>query len=79
MVESEDLICLVAYEKKSEQIVGFICLGNNREKNVDADSELQAIYLLEEFQGRGAGKILFDEGVRSLLSRSKKKNDGFCF
>ncbi len=73
LVESKDLICLVAFERKTEKVVGFICLGNNREKNVDADSELQAIYLLEEFQGCGAGKILFDEGVKLLVSMSKKR------
>ncbi len=73
LVESENLICLVACEKQSEQIVGFVCLGENREKNVDADCELQAIYLLEEFQGCGAGKILFEEGVRHLLEKSKKR------
>lgn len=73
LVESAGIICLVAYEKKSEQIVGFICLGENREKNVDADSELQAIYILEEHQGCGIGRMLFNEGVRLLSAESKKR------
>lgn len=73
LVESFDIDCIVVYERDTSNVIGFACFGKNREKNVDADSELQAIYLLEQFQGFWAGKILLDEGVRILLNRSSKR------
>ena len=40
---------------------------------MDADSELQAIYLLEKYQGCGIGKMLFDFGVKELKENSKQR------
>lgn len=73
LVESAELFCIVATEKQSSEVIGFACFGKNREKNVDADSELQAIYLLETSQGYGAGKLLFDTGVQLLVQKQFKK------
>lgn len=73
LVESPDLDCLVAKNKQTGKIAGFACFGKNREPKVDADSELQAIYLLEEYQGQGIGKLLFDHGIKELKAKFRQK------
>ena len=73
LVESVELTCIVAIEKESDEVIGFACFGKNRDKNIDADSELQAIYLLETAQGNGAGKMLFDAGIQILIQKHFKK------
>lgn len=71
LVESSELSCIVAELKRTGEIAGFACFGKNREPKVDADCELQAIYLLEKYQGCGIGKMLFDFGVKELKENSK--------
>lgn len=73
LVESPDLSCIVAENKLSKEIVGFACFGKNREPKVDADCELQAIYLLEAYQGFGIGKMLFEYGIKELKEKSKQR------
>ena len=73
LVESSDLSCIVAEHKETGEIAGFACFGKNREPKVDADCELQAIYLLEKYQGCGIGKMLFDFGVKELKENSKQR------
>lgn len=73
LVESPDLSCIVAENKQTKKIAGFACFGKNREPKVDADCELQAIYLLEEYQGLGIGKMLFDYGVKELKEKLKQR------
>ena len=73
LVESEELNCLVAENKLTKEVVGFACFGKNREPKVDADCELQAIYLLEAFQKFGIGKMLFETGVKTLKEQSKER------
>lgn len=73
LVASSDLICVVAENQQSGDVVGFACFGKNREPKVDADCELQAIYLLEMYQGLGIGKMLFDFGVQELKEKSKQR------
>jgi L-amino acid N-acyltransferase YncA len=65
---AEDVLVLV--EQESNKIIGFAYIGKCREKNVAADGEIHAIYLYQEFQGKGGGKLLFSEAV----ARLKKKN-----
>lgn len=72
LVESSELSCIVAEHKRTGEIAGFACFGKNREPKVDADCELQAIYLLEKYQGYGIGKMLFDFGVKELKENSKQ-------
>jgi ribosomal protein S18 acetylase RimI-like enzyme len=73
LVESTDLFCFVAESKTTHEIVGFAFFGKNREPKVDADCELQAIYILKEFQGLGIGKMLFDFGINKLKEKSKQR------
>ncbi len=73
LVGSSDLSCIVAENQQTGDIAGFACFGKNREPKVDADCELQAIYLLEKYQGLGIGKMLFDFGVQELKEKSKQR------
>ncbi|MBC7753701.1 MAG: GNAT family N-acetyltransferase [Moraxellaceae bacterium] len=73
LVESIDLSCIVAENNSTKEIVGFTCFGKSREPKVDADCELQAIYLLEAFQKLGIGTMLFEYGVKELKEKSKEK------
>jgi GNAT superfamily N-acetyltransferase len=55
--------------------VGFAFGGENRARDLPFEGELQAIYVLEEHQGKGGGRLLFDAvrktlreaGLRSML------------
>ena len=73
LLESPEISCIVAYDKHSGLVAGFACFGKNREPNVDADCELQAIYLLQEYQGLGIGKTLFQFGFKELIEKFNKK------
>ena len=45
---------------QKDQIIGFADVGRNRISDPSAGGELNAIYLLKEYQGFGLGKRLFD-------------------
>jgi ribosomal protein S18 acetylase RimI-like enzyme len=51
------------------KIVGFVNGGRNRSVDYNYDSELYAIYLLEEYQGKGYGRQLFNKLVGELIER----------
>ncbi|MNK89114.1 Acetyltransferase (GNAT) family protein [compost metagenome] len=55
-----------------DDIIGFACGGQNREKEFEYDGELYAIYLLRETQGHGYGKKLFKLVVESLQNSGYK-------
>lgn len=63
----------VLVEKTENKVVGFAQVGPCRERNVDADGELYAIYLLESYQGRGGGKMLFDACILKALEKGFQK------
>ncbi|PFG04962.1 GNAT family N-acetyltransferase [Bacillus sp. es.034] len=56
-------------EKEDGKIVGFVSIGKERSGNYEG--ELYAIYLLEDYQGKGIGKALFE------MARGELKNMGF--
>lgn len=72
-IQRPEVKIFVAIEKESNKKVGFSMYGPCREKNIDADFELYAIYLYEEFQGFGAGKLLFDEGYKAFKEMNYNK------
>lgn len=55
-------------EVQGTGIMGFASSGPEREEGTDFDAELYAIYLLEEHQGRGGGRLLVDHSVERLLA-----------
>jgi ribosomal protein S18 acetylase RimI-like enzyme len=53
-------------EDESGEVVGFVSGGHPQAEIEGFDCELYAIYLLEQAQGRGFGKALFNVFVQSL-------------
>ena len=56
-------------EDEDGQIVGFASGGPARQDALNHEGELYAIYLLQEYQGRGIGRQLFEAVVRMLTNR----------
>jgi len=62
-------------ESDDGRVVGFIAAGREREGRPDFQAEVFAIYVLQEFHGRGCGRALMlcsaerllQEGMRSML------------
>ena len=72
-LQNPKLDCFVLVENDSGNVVGYSHIGPCRKKNVDADGELYAIYLLEEYQNQGGGKLLFDIAVARIKERGYSK------
>jgi ribosomal protein S18 acetylase RimI-like enzyme len=70
--ERADLDCLVAVSNTNE-VIGFADFGPCREKAIDADAELYAIYVDGNHHGLGAGKSLFIKGYELTKKRGYKK------
>lgn len=68
--ESNDKSALVALI--DDQVVGFAMFGKNRDDKYDYQGEIYGIYLLEEYQGKGIGKLLFNESVKWLIDKGYK-------
>lgn len=67
-IANENNVVFVA-ENDHGEIVGFVC-GATRETNVEANSsDLTSIYLLEECQGQGVGKMLLKKMMESFKAR----------
>ncbi len=66
--EAERNFAFVA-ENENGDVVGFVDSGPEREGRPGYDGELYAIYLLEEYHGRGWGKQLFERAKTDLSER----------
>ena len=58
--------CLYVAETKEEKIVGFVSFGKERSEKYHFEGELYAIYILEEYQGKGIGKLLVMATIEAL-------------
>ena len=72
-LRNPDIKTFIAVETESDETIGYSMFGPCREKNIDAEFELYAIYLYEESQGFGAGKLLFDHGYQAFIQLKHKK------
>jgi L-amino acid N-acyltransferase YncA len=63
---SKEKAALVAINEQ-EQIVGFVYGGKTRHSDLPYETELYAIYLLEEVQGHGIGRRLVQAFAEQLL------------
>ena len=68
---SGDAFHLVAEEEA--QIIGFASGSPERDGDPTYTGELQAVYLLQEHQGRGLGRALFLEVARRLKAQGHRK------
>lgn len=57
---------LCVMQEKGGAVGGFVAVGPERGELEDYDGELYAIYLLQQYQGMGYGRRLFEEGVSAL-------------
>ena len=53
-------------ELPEDGIVGFVGLGANRFGPTSYDGEIQTLYVMDDFQGRGVGRTLLGAGFRHL-------------
>lgn len=73
LLNSNTLFYLLFYEK---DIIGYLKLnegGAQTEKMQEHCYELERIYLKEEFQGKGFGKILIDKSIELAKAKNKKE------
>lgn len=59
-------------ENAEQEIIGFASFGIERTKKFNADCELYAIYLIEEYKRSGVGTKLLERGVMDLLQAGYK-------
>jgi len=52
-----------------DAVVGFVGFGRNRGDPSGFDGEVQTLYVLDDYQGRGIGGRLLEAGFRALLER----------
>ena len=58
--------CVYYYVMYNEKMVGFLIINKNRDGNMPGIGEIWAIYLMDEFCGKGYGKKLLDFEVNEL-------------
>lgn len=56
-------------ETDEEGVVGFVASGPERESRENYGGEIFAIYLIQQSQGRGLGRLLFEAAVADLKRR----------
>lgn len=69
--------------EREGKIIGFASAGKSRAKEVEADAELYAIYVLPSYHGRGVGRELLsalmpkllDSGMRTMCVFAFKENE----
>ena len=54
--------------KDEDKVVGFVSYGKYRNSDLEDTGEVPAIYLLNEYQGRGIGKRMMEEALKHLES-----------
>ena len=52
--------------KDDDRVVGFVGYGKNRDEDLPESGVIFAIYILEEYYGRGVGKALMQAGLDKL-------------
>jgi ribosomal protein S18 acetylase RimI-like enzyme len=68
-----DMDCFVAMDLASNKVIGFADFGPCRDKSIDADAELYAIYLEEDSKNKGVGRELFMQGYLATKERQYKR------
>ena len=68
---NEDGNYLVA--KKDNTVIGFCRYGKCQEKGYEDFGQINALYLLEGFKGKGIGKRLFEEAKKEIKNMGYSK------
>ena len=56
--------------KHGERVIGFSAYGNYRGDDLESAGEIVAVYVLKEYYGTGAGRLLMDRAL-SMLDQTK--------
>jgi ribosomal protein S18 acetylase RimI-like enzyme len=56
-------------ETENGEIVGFVAAGPGQPEETDAEAEIYAIYILENAQGQGLGRLLMQAAMGELVRR----------
>ncbi len=56
-------------ENEPGEIVGFVSAGPGQAGEPEFKGEVYAIYLLQQFQGKGLGRMLMEAAIKELQSR----------
>lgn len=59
-------------EDDQGKVAGFINGGGSREQDMGYDAEIYAFYLLQENQGKGYGRLLFNKMVETFKETGSK-------
>ena len=70
MMDNAEKSHILVAESDQRNVVGFVSAGMEREENLAHEGEIYAIYIIQEFQGRGWGKKLFIHSAKHLLKDS---------
>nr|WP_312578007.1 GNAT family N-acetyltransferase [Sedimentibacter sp.] len=54
----------------NDKIVGMLMYGKSRDDKYKESGEINAIYILKEYQGKGIGKKLFLEAIKYLVDEN---------
>lgn len=68
LLKRPDIFTHVA-EDETGKILGFVCGGAERGGNFDYKGEVYAIYILDEYQKKGIGRLLMRAAALSLKNR----------
>lgn len=72
LIKDKENSFLYVAEDDKKRIIGFVSGGRERGNDNNFDSEIYAIYVLKEFQGKSVGRLLFKEAVKKLKDSSFK-------
>jgi len=72
---NNEIRTFVLTKSENDIPVVFVCIGKSREKNIIADMEIYAIYVLDEAQKSGGGELL----IRKTLDYLKSQNGKLVF
>ncbi len=62
-----EFVLQVAEDKAG--VIGFACFHAGRDQGMEALAEVEAIYILEKFKGRGIGFSLLSSGLKQMKER----------
>jgi GNAT superfamily N-acetyltransferase len=68
----------VLVAEADDEVVGFVSVGPSRDKDANGQREVWAIYLLPDFWGQGARRVLMGAGAESLRGSGSQRRSSGC-
>jgi len=64
---------------EDQRVIGYVVVGPNRFPEAPCDGELQAIYVLPQYHGKGVGRLLMKPAVSWMIERDFESMAVFVF